>query len=1610
MQTSPPLFVRDRHWRHVVACAAGALLAVVSTPRPSHAAVWINEFVAENSAGLTNAAGKAADWIELYNDAPEAVALGGWHLTDDASVPTQWRVPEGTSIASNGYLVIFADSSAVSVTNNELHANFSLSKDGEYLALVQPDGQTLADAFVPFFPAQYADVSFGHAPLVRELVGAGTPARYRVPNAAGTALWQPASGALGFSGVSGTFTVRYYEMNAAINSIDAAEAMVANSAYWKTDRSYPIVEQHGTVNFHANSSSGYFSDDVRFPGHAYIGEDRDRFVVVTDGALYVPAAGQWTFCVGSDDGFRLRISGHGVSFVSEYVNGRGFDTTLATFTFPEAGVYSLNLVFNENGGGATFEFSAAHGFHSAFSLDAFHLAGDPAGQLLHAGAIGTLIETDVGTPMTNVNARLDAAWSFVLASPPAPEDTVTLSVRCADGFAAALNGTPLAAVNVPTPLAWNSAASAPRLPEAVAQWLTYVVPASALTAGTNTLAITALNDSATNTEFLIQPRLLWSSAARVPFFFKNSTPGAANAQGYSAPTPKVSVSEPRGYKTSPFSATLSCADAAALIRYTLDGSTPGLNSPTYSAPLTIARTTTLRAAVVVPEAVRQHVTTVTWLFLEDILEQGATTPAGWPATGQVNSQVMEYGMRALTVAGDPLRLRSGMTNAIPSLSLVTDLPNLFNPQTGIYVNPGNDGIAWERPVAVELIDPVRGTNFEFRIDAGLRIRGAFSRTTGNPKHSFRLFFRSEYGEAKLKFKLFDDEGAGEFDKVDLRTSQNYSWAYENSAVETFIRETFSRDTQRDMGMPYTRSRYYHLFLNGQYWGLYQTQERGDADYAAANLGGKSDDWDCIKTTQPGYTTSAADGTFDAFYALHNLALNQGFSGAYSNNYGRARGLNPDGTANTNYPAYLDPDNLIVYMLSAYYAGDPDSPVSIWGGFPNNMYGLYRRDKPSGFKWLRHDAEHSLGAHGGYPVTCDTTYAGAAFTTQANFNPATLHQRLCDHPDYRMRFADLVQKHLYGNGALTPTNAQTRFRSRMSEIDLAIIAESARWGRGKTRDANWLPACNAVLNTYLAQRRDLITDHFRNRGWLSRLEVPRFSTNNAAVPAGHLLRVSATNAFYYTTDGSDPRLPGGGPNPAAIAVTQSLGQAFQPATLSSRGASWRYSDRGEEPAPTNNLAWRDAGYPDAAWPQGPAVLGFAGSAAVNPVATVTRRYVNGVSGAQVTTTYFRRTFTLASTEGISGLALELLRDDGAIVYLNGTEILREIMPAGTVTYATWASTTVGSPDQNTYFARSSDAARLLRVGTNVVAVELHQCNAGSSDLYFDLSLTTVVDAAQNSTYRADVPVTDDVTLNARSYNGIDWSPLAEASLTLGRPPPDYTCLRVSELMYAPPAPAQGSPYNSDDFAWLELRNTGAAALELSGVRFASGLSHTFAPFTLPAGARLVLAKNPAAFATLYPTNTLSLTAWDSGNLARKGETLSLVTPDGTNLLTFTYSNTWHPSTYNAVLSLVAVDLAAAEPLWSTSAQWRPSHTPCGSPGLPDAPRFTAASGGTGNLMRLDAEGLEGSVELWFAEDLQSWSLCPPAAWSLQGDTLTIDTQSPALPAAGRGFFQIRLRDE
>jgi hypothetical protein len=120
----------------------------------------ITEFVPDNKNGLVDADGVTSDWIEIFNSSGAPGDLGGYYLTDDPLILTKWQLPAATFNAE-GYAVIFASGKNRIDPAAELHTSFKLSSTaGSYLALVKPDGVTIATQFVDY-PVQYEDVSYG---------------------------------------------------------------------------------------------------------------------------------------------------------------------------------------------------------------------------------------------------------------------------------------------------------------------------------------------------------------------------------------------------------------------------------------------------------------------------------------------------------------------------------------------------------------------------------------------------------------------------------------------------------------------------------------------------------------------------------------------------------------------------------------------------------------------------------------------------------------------------------------------------------------------------------------------------------------------------------------------------------------------------------------------------------------------------------------------------------------------------------------------------------------------------------------------------------------------------------------------------------------------------------------------------------------------------------------------------------------------------------------------------------------------------------------------------------------------------------------------------------
>ncbi|MEM7165042.1 MAG: metallophosphoesterase [Planctomycetota bacterium] len=163
------------------------------------------------------------------------------------------------------------------------------------------------------------------------------------------------------------------------------------------------------------------------------------------------------------------------------------------------------------------------------------------------------------------------------------------------------------------------------------------------------------------------------------------------------------------------------------------------------------------------------------------------------------------------------------------------------------------------------------------------------------------------------------------------------------------------------------------------------------------------------------------------------------------------------------------------------------------------------------------------------------------------------------------------------------------------------------------------------------------------------------------------------------------------------------------TLVPLGATWKYLDNGSN----QGTAWRAPTFVDAAWASGPSELGYGEGDEATTVAS-------GPVDNHHITTYYRHSFNVVNPTLYTGVTISLLRDDGAIVYLNGNEIIRANMPAGTISFTTLAASTIGGSEEGV-FEDYYFPATVLVPGSNVLAVEIHQRSQTSSDTSMNLSL-------------------------------------------------------------------------------------------------------------------------------------------------------------------------------------------------------------------------------------------------------------------------------------------------
>jgi hypothetical protein len=548
----------------------------------------------------------------------------------------------------------------------------------------------------------------------------------------------------------------------------------------------------------------------------------------------------------------------------------------------------------------------------------------------------------------------------------------------------------------------------------------------------------------------------------------------------------------------------------------------------------------------------------------------------------------------------------------------------------------------------------------------------------------------------------------------------------------------------------------------------------------------------------------------------------------------------------------------------------------------------------------------------------------------NVGPTRLHQMLIQNAEYRMLFADHVNRHFFNNGILTSDGAMALYQIRLDDVDRAVVAESARWGDNHsstpyTRDVDWIRERDWLFSEYFPRRSGIVLNQLKSRGWYPNVAAPVFHINGSykhgglISPNDRFSMTSTTGTIYYTVDGSDPHLPQISPSPDDSISTILVAENTAKRAL----------------VPTSNISsnWRGGGvFDDSAWrfsTGNPGGIGYERSSGYQNLIKLDLEEQMYQKNA---TCYIRIAFVFnENPDDFDFMTLKMRYDDGFIAYINGVEVARRNF-TGTPRWNSSANSS-RSDSLAVNFDNIDISAYLssLQNGHNILAIHGLNTSTTSSDF---LIMTELVVGERNSPidggtspgvleYTGPITLNNSVHVKSRVLSGGTWSALNEAAFAVG---PVAENLRISEIMYNP---------NDPNTEYVELKNIGAGTVNLNLVKFTNGIDFTFPNMELAPNEYVVVVQDHQAFETRYGT-ALNIAGQYSGRLNNAGERIKLEDAIGQTILDFDYKDGWRSITDGDGFSLTMIDSANTDPYgWNEKDSWRASAYFSGSPGEDDS---------------------------------------------------------------------------
>ncbi len=626
---------------------------------------------------------------------------------------------------------------------------------------------------------------------------------------------------------------------------------------------------------------------------------------------------------------------------------------------------------------------------------------------------------------------------------------------------------------------------------------------------------------------------------------------------------------------------------------------------------------------------------------------------------------------------------------MPVVSIASEPANFWDPKKGIYVQ--NFKPDWEIPVNIEMFANDGADRAAFNEKAGVKINGLYSWQL--PQKMLGVYFRKQYGTSSLDYTLFYDSKRAGFKTFALRASGN-DWS------NTLMRDILAQNaTQLNMDLDISHFRWCTVYLNGRYMGIHNFREKIETDYIEKHYGLEAGTFDMVENEV--YPECGDLVEYNELKALFSKDL----------------------SVQANFEAVaekMDIENFTNLVVAEAAAGNSsiDHNVMAW-----------KPKKTGKWRWILMDIDR------GYFTVTSQMISFYVNQTSWPFG------RLMLNNDYKKYFGQKLADHLYTS--FQPERMKQLIDEHKAAIEAEIPRHVERWlgttssyGNAMPSVEYWYNEVNKIKN-YVEQRPKILLDNLNTYGFTgtAHLTVDLIPENAGTLRLNGLVipNPGVTGLYLKNVDATL--------HADAKAGFRFLGwKVLQKKTLIAKASDWKYLDNGSD----MGKAWTDTAFNDSGWKTGQAQLGYGDGDETTKVEYGPNR------NDKYITTYFRKEFTVSEEELKAPVfTISLLKDDGAVVYLNGNEVVRVNMPSGEIGYKTLASVFVNDADETTFSLHTIDKSS-LKPGKNVIAVEIHQNEASSSDISFDLELSCNLQAGTDflSTLN-NLPfnLTDDLMLQA-----------------------------------------------------------------------------------------------------------------------------------------------------------------------------------------------------------------------------------------------------------------------